>query len=581
MAEKSPSPDVLSMALSSAEQERDSLQEKVDHLKILLKQYQNELQSQKIRKEGVETVSKLLQESRLENNLLQKRNKTLETVIRNLQSRLTNNGLSDSITLEEGDMFIPGTSKQVLDNLTRENARLRALVKNASVDPEEITKLHKILKEKISENESLQQSLSTNQTRVVELEKVLNSSESQKDVEISHLRNTIQNMHSDSQTRDVLCHSLTEETVNLRSQLRDVAARCQEMAIKLDHGEKSFEGHEDRKGVSSQDQSEIVARLRDEALLHKSRAEEVTKMNKRWQEYNSQREKYVQYLENTVKELERNLQTAQATQVTPERSQVINSALEEAKRRLTATEHEKKQLEQELQERNRHLIQQSEQIDRLQAQLANNQGGHHSDTETIEALKAQIQICTEDFESERRDREKAQEKLDRVEKELKKYKDRERFQPKLDINYPNRLSGNNQDFYQDFNQQSPVAGYQYGEPQLAARGNSGNINRYNVADGLSPLQTDAEPMSSKSCDLSTRIHHAKELDMKNMTESSQSVPALSLTVPSLIDESDEEKETNMSHFSKSENTLKCPRCNQEFPADKHGDLLEHIEMCCD
>ncbi|KAJ8316958.1 hypothetical protein KUTeg_004862 [Tegillarca granosa] len=559
MAEKSPSPDVLSMALSSAEQERDSLQEKVDHLKILLKQYQNELQSQKIRKEGVETVSKLLQESRLENNLLQKRNKTLETVIRNLQSRLTNNGLSDSITLEEGDMFIPGTSKQVLDNLTRENARLRALVKNASVDPEEITKLHKILKEKISENESLQQSLSTNQTRVVELEKILNSSESQKDVEISHLRNTIQNMHSDSQTRDVLCHSLTEETVNLRSQLRDVAARCQEMAIKLDHestanritfGAKMF----CCSPSLIHDQSEIVARLRDEALLHKSRAEEVTKMNKRWQEYNSQREKYVQYLENTVKELERNLQTAQATQVTPERSQVINSALEEAKRRLTATEHEKKQLEQELQERNRHLIQQSEQIDRLQAQLANNQGGHHSDTETIEALKAQIQIFSYC---------------------------RERFQPKLDVNYPNRLSINNQDFYQDFNQQSPVAGYQYGEPQLAARGNSGNINRYNVADGLSPLQTDAEPMSSKSCDLSTRIHHAKELDMKNMTESSQSVPALSLTVPSLIDESDEEKEINTSHFSKSENTLKCPRCNQEFPADKHGDLLEHIEMCCD
>lgn len=96
----------------------------------------------------------------------------------------------------------------------------------------------------------MQQLLSTNQTRVVELEKILNSSESQKDVEISHLHSTIQNMHSDSQTRDVLCHSLAEETINLRSQLRDVAARCQEVAVKLDHSEKNFEGYDDRKSVS-------------------------------------------------------------------------------------------------------------------------------------------------------------------------------------------------------------------------------------------------------------------------------------------------------------------------------------------
>lgn len=87
-------------------------------------------------------------------------------------------------------------------------------------------------------------------------------------------------------------------------------------------------------------------------------------------------------------------------------------------------------------------------------------------------------------------------------------------------------------------------------------------------------------MSSKSCDLSTGIQHSKVLDTKSMAESGPSIPALSLTVPSLVDESDDEKE-NMSHTSKSAHTLNCPRCNQEFPADKHGDLLEHIEMCCD
>ena len=27
--------------------------------------------------------------------------------------------------------------------------------------------------------------------------------------------------------------------------------------------------------------------------------------------------------------------------------------------------------------------------------------------------------------------------------------------------------------------------------------------------------------------------------------------------------------------------LKCPKCDKEYSSDKHGDLLEHIEICCE
>ena len=27
--------------------------------------------------------------------------------------------------------------------------------------------------------------------------------------------------------------------------------------------------------------------------------------------------------------------------------------------------------------------------------------------------------------------------------------------------------------------------------------------------------------------------------------------------------------------------LKCPKCDKEFTSDKHADLLEHIEICCE
>ena len=36
-----------------------------------------------------------------------------------------------SVNIEETDLYVPGTSKQTLDNLARENARLRSLLKNA------------------------------------------------------------------------------------------------------------------------------------------------------------------------------------------------------------------------------------------------------------------------------------------------------------------------------------------------------------------------------------------------------------------------------------------------------------------
>lgn len=128
----------------SVEQERDSYKEKVEHLKILITKYKQEIQAQKIRKEGVETVSKLLHEAREENSVLTKKNLALETVVRNLQSRLSSNGISGELGLEEDESFIPGSSKRLLDNLARENKRLRSLIQATSIDPEEISKLQQV-----------------------------------------------------------------------------------------------------------------------------------------------------------------------------------------------------------------------------------------------------------------------------------------------------------------------------------------------------------------------------------------------------------------------------------------------------
>ena len=108
--------------------ECDAYKEKLNHLKVYINEQKYQLQSQKIRKEGVETLSKLLTESRQEISTLQRQKKTLETLIRNLQNRLATNGLSDSVTFGENELFIPGISKQIFDNLAKENARLRNMI---------------------------------------------------------------------------------------------------------------------------------------------------------------------------------------------------------------------------------------------------------------------------------------------------------------------------------------------------------------------------------------------------------------------------------------------------------------------
>ena len=71
------------------------------------------------------------------------------------------------------------------------------------------------------------------------------------------------------------------------------------------------------------------------------------------------------------------------------------------------------QYKQRYDESNRKLGQMAEQLTQLQrkAQQPFTEG---AETEIIEALKQQIQICTEDFESERKDREKVQSKLHRA-----------------------------------------------------------------------------------------------------------------------------------------------------------------------
>ncbi|XP_048745744.2 TNFAIP3-interacting protein 2-like [Ostrea edulis] len=593
----------------SIEQERDSYKEKVEHMKVLLKQCQSELHTYKIRHGGVETFSRLLQEAKQENGNLNKKLKTLETIVRNLQSRLINNGLSACLSLEESDDFIPGTSKQVLENLSRENSRLKQLLRSSPSDPEEIQTLQQKIKELSQWNGTLQQQLESKVSRMNDLERALSNSADEKDAQIRRLTTTVEELRESFRTRDVLCISLAEETNNLRQQLTDVGTQCQQMALRLENS-KAKQGAQ----VTGTDKfPENIERLREENVTLKAKMEEVTKMNHRWQSYNTMQEQRIQQL---VGELE----AAQDFTVTPEREESINRALEEAKTKLQSLETQKKEFETKLTEAltyNSHLTQE---VEKLREEVNSRREGTclSSNSESIEALKHQIQICTEDFEYERSDREKAQHRISQLEEEMKQIKaERDRYKTRLsqiesenskrDSVSRNRLPQvnldynllTNQSLYNDFNLNPVNHGYSLETP-LAARGPSQNpelkppkslpVDRikgqidHSISDpSVSPSVYTAQTMNEVDSTLQT--DNTSSMSQLSVPKNSQELSGkadselgLSLTVPSLndLDEiNDTESETGNGQM------LSCPKCGQSFSADCHAQLVEHLDVCCD
>ena len=112
------------------ETEITAYKKKLDQMTVLLKTYQNELETHKSRRHGFETVSCLLRETRTENLELRKQKNAMETAIKNLQNRLTSSGLSLVTRDDDEDVIVPSLSKQTLNNLVLENKRLRTLLKN-------------------------------------------------------------------------------------------------------------------------------------------------------------------------------------------------------------------------------------------------------------------------------------------------------------------------------------------------------------------------------------------------------------------------------------------------------------------
>ncbi|XP_046379118.1 TNFAIP3-interacting protein 2-like [Haliotis rufescens] len=552
----------------TVEQERDWYKEKLLHMKVVFREMQHSLQSQKIRKEGVETVSVLLKESRQQITTLENQKRALETAVRNLQNRLANHGLSNSVTFEENELFIPGTSKQILDNLAKENARLRNLL-GMSGGFEDVSKLHETIERVQGVSSNLQVENDNLLQKVTDLENMLKSSDSDKDKMICQLREHIDKLQSNSRTQDVLCQSMSGEVSGLRYKLKDFVLQCQQLEMKLEDAEQNkvtFTQQEvpvtevkyNQKSEDTPDGNIIL----EETTRLKEELKTLKEMNRRWQDYNSDRERYTQELHSNYRELQQRYKTSQESRITEERERQLNNLLVTAKEKLEKMEVDKKQLAEKLEASEATVG--SQMIEMQQLRLMSGGG----DLETIAALKAQIQVCTEDFETERQDRAKAQARAHLLQEEVNNLRVE---------NNQLRCSGNQNLLSRQSQVYSRHQSIALEPPQLQARGwpqRRGLI----VTDG-NMTETDGNLPGTKSPGTSPRLITSRSPTNPSVPRHSPSFLTsgpVSLPVmrsdPSLFKPALRKKE---------EETLCCPKCGQGFSEEEQDKLLEHMEVCCE
>ena len=378
--------------MSSSDDE--SYKEKCENLKWLVHGLQRDLNAEKLRGKSVDALAACLNEEREKNKNLIDQSKHQERGIAVLQSRLEKLGENSALTLEDGEILRPGSSRTVLESLMAENAKLKQNQKYLNVDParmEQVLRDNEAQKKRIKQLETNIESMSMNLEKA---EKQLKASENDKDKRILDLEAYVSELKRNKDTQSVLCHSLSEETTSLRQQLKETMKQMQAIMRQLEQDDKHNslpqQEHLNRELVAAQSE---IKQLQQAVDARESRLEEVTSMNSRWQTYNKQRDQYVQELKQKL-----------ASQHQSSELQVMINKLHQEVAIL-------KQQRQKLTEEN---LQLQERIKALQEENR----ASMLDQEKINVYEAQIKVITDDFKQERDDRAREHERAEKLEKEL-------------------------------------------------------------------------------------------------------------------------------------------------------------------
>ncbi|XP_033126847.1 uncharacterized protein LOC117124649, partial [Anneissia japonica] len=211
--------------------------------------------------------------------------------------------------LDSHEVFVPGHDKEVLDQLLRENVRLRTVL-NSNYSSEEVAEAKKTIAALRIRIAELSFEVRTKDKELIEYLSATNSSDSEKDVAIRKLTSELKECYGQRSYADDVHRTLCREIERMSSKIDDLVTCKIDVAreprnyerIEKDVGEQRSVG-----SLSSEDrckalEEQVSSLARENAELSKQ-VKEVISMNTRWQRYSDQREAHVIKLTGEIQSL--------------------------------------------------------------------------------------------------------------------------------------------------------------------------------------------------------------------------------------------------------------------------------------
>ncbi|XP_033097270.1 spindle assembly abnormal protein 6 homolog [Anneissia japonica] len=385
---------------------------------------QAEILSLKSSVQAINILKMLLKDHESVIKSLEQELKENKICIEHLQSRLHRNKLDSSVNLKEHEVFVPGHDKEVLNELLKENIRLRTIL-NANYSSEEVAEAKKTISELRSKVSELSKELNLKETDFNDYLKAMKSSDSEKDVMISKLKSELIQYYKQRSYDDDVRFTLSGEVAQMRLKIEILVTQMGNMAKELKDYEKIekeiakekrlMEKESNDSGLSLEDQckslKEQTSSLSRENTELAKQLKDVISMNTRWQKYSDQREAHV------IKLTGENQVVISQNKVLESDCQELRQKLQESQKCLKQKEKEQKEsvdaavlsLEADLGRANEHNANLQKQIATLQNESKQRRVSSQ-DSERIMLLEHQVKMLTEDFNLERKDRTNLQER---------------------------------------------------------------------------------------------------------------------------------------------------------------------------
>ncbi|XP_069798245.1 TNFAIP3-interacting protein 2 [Narcine bancroftii] len=433
-------------------------------LQELADRLQKENWSLKGKLKSCSTIGTFYHEARQELRRLNEQLTQKDGRLQELQSRLAAYQRAGAFLGREPAQPGVGPSPSLLDNLLQEIGKAKREQADSARDWREE-------KGRLKEELQVVQSLLSEKERQVEL--MVGMPQHEKDAEIARLRKALREKERLQVTRELWCRSLADETEQLQLRLANTANMCQQLAQQLEEQRKKDLWMEREPGTPEQptqlqqgDSPEviIISKVQEENRILKQKVVYVEDLNTKWQKYDISREDYVKRLHLELKELRSQLGQPAVFGTPSTNVDLLQQEIVRLNRLLEGKMEECKRLTgcRDGLEKEKATGQQ------LREQLRELRASNGATRERMQMLEQQVLVYKDDFGSERKDRERAQSRIQELEEELARL--RLQLPRKQELHdYSARYHGNTSAFHLELNMADPLFGNTV-ERQVSQRG---------------------------------------------------------------------------------------------------------------